>query len=181
MNSDTIDELNIEDNELLNNEWIKEFELYESYYNNDVKNIKISLVYVNENNIVIKVKKLLFLLKEINCLLREEVVDIIKRYSIMDNKKYSLLSILKYNIDLEPIDINHYISEKKIDLYSKYDFLKNVRNIDTIYFNKTISIFQELNELFIFFHCNNNNITINKTKKVFINNKKQEKNTRRKV
>ena len=54
-------------------------------------------------------------------------------------------------------------------------FLQSIKNIDTIKLEKSISLFHDINEIFIIFHEKiykpsfNTNVTNNKTKKVFIN------------
>jgi hypothetical protein len=60
-------------------------------------------------------------------------------------RRYSLLSILKYNITLEPDEIKNFIYSN--EQANEYNFLKPVNNIDAISFEKTINMFQDLNEL----------------------------------
>jgi hypothetical protein len=64
--------------------------------------------------------------------------------------------------------------------------MKPIKNIDAITFDKTINMFQDLNDLiFIFFEKNNvskthSNSTNNVTKKVYLTLKKSKKKTIRK-
>ena len=56
-----------------------------------------------------------------------------------------------------------------------------IKNIDTIKIDKTISMFQDINDIFIIFHQKIYNPlkTYNRTKKIFINSNTKKK-TRRK-
>ena len=64
---------------------------------------------------------------------------------------YTVLSILKYNIDIEPADVAYYI-KNNVEKDETYDFLKSVKNIDAIPLNKSISMFQDLNDIIIIFY-----------------------------
>ena len=65
---------------------------------------------------------------------------------MVDNVNYSIFSLLKYNMTLEPEDIQQYLNTQEYKDDSS--FLKTIKNIDTIFFEKTISSFQDLNSLF---------------------------------
>jgi hypothetical protein len=83
-----------------------------------------------------------------NYISREEIIQILKGSTIDNNKRYSLLSILKYNILLDADEI------KKFLLYSNEErtYLNVVKNIDSISFEKSISMFQDLNDLIFVFY-----------------------------
>jgi hypothetical protein len=138
---------------ILEDDWIKEFEdkdkLYENFYKNDVYFTAIRFIYVNKLNEIEKIKYDNFFMSSPNYILRDEIIGILKRNSIIDDIRYKLLSILKYNIELEPIDI-------PLFLKNKYDsnFLSINKNIDSIKFEQTINTFQDLNELIIVFYEN---------------------------
>ena len=80
---------------------------------------------------------------------REELVGLIKHNTIHNSVKYSLLSLLKYNIDFEPINLKTFLRSKDNHIGSNY--LKSISNIDTIVFEKSISLFHDINNLFIIF------------------------------
>jgi len=175
----------------LDTTWINEFEAlekdYNSYYNEVLTFIYINYVYVNNKNEIINISKEKYLFKKPGLLTREELVGLIKHNTIHNSVKYSLLSLLKYNIDFEPINLKTFLRSKDKRIGGNY--LKSISNIDTIVFEKSISLFHDINNLFIIFidkssPTNNlSNLSLIKhkqmTKKVYIhdyvNNKKRTK------
>jgi hypothetical protein len=137
----------------LDTTWINEFEVlekdYNSYYNEDLTFIYINYVYVNNKNEIINISKEKYLFKKPSVLSREELVGLIKHNTIHNSVKYSLLSLLKYNIDFEPINLKTFLRSKDNHIGSNY--LKSISNIDTIVFEKSISLFHDINNLFIIF------------------------------
>ena len=140
-------------NEYLDDEWINNFdkidELYKDFYKDDVYFVDLNIVYVNRSNEIEKIKQAPFLMSRPNCIKREEILEILKNSSLEDNRKYSLLSILRYNILLEPDEIKEYLLNSNAD---NTNYLSNIKNIDTIYFEKTINMFQDLNEIILIFY-----------------------------
>ena len=92
---------------------------------------------------------------------------------------------------LEPEDIQSYLNSQEYEDNSS--FLKNIKNIDTIFFEKTISSFQDLNSLFFilreksstnekgFETLNNHKNIQTHTKKIYIHkiNSRRKKGTRK--
>jgi hypothetical protein len=144
----------------LDDEWIKNFdeidELYKDFYKDDIFYVNLKIVYINKNSEIEQIKQIPFLMTTPNCINREEVIEILKKYALEDNRKYFLLSILKYNIILEPDEIKYYLLDS-IDT----NYLNIIKNIDTIYFQKTINMFQDLNDLILIFHEKSNEIKKN--------------------
>jgi len=142
------------ENNVLNDDWINKFdkvdELYKDFYKDDVYYVDLKIVYVNRSNEIEKIKKLPFLMSSPNCISREEILGILKKSALEDNRKYSLLSILRYNILLEPYEIKNYLLDYCNDNDTNY--LNIIKNIDTIYFGKTITMFQDLNDLILIFY-----------------------------
>jgi hypothetical protein len=136
----------------LDDDWIRNFEkvdeLYKDYYKEDVYYANLKIIYINRSNEIEKIIQDNFLMSKQNCITREEVLQILKRYSLEDERKYSLLSILRYNILLNNDEIKSYLIENNEDS----DFLKVIKHIDTIYFEKTIHMFQDLNEIILLFY-----------------------------
>jgi hypothetical protein len=135
----------------LNDEWINNFEktdkLYEDYYKDDLYYVNLKFIYLNRENEIEKIKQEPFLMTTPNYILREEILGILKKSINEDNRKYTLMSILRYNFLLEPDDIHFFLKNPE-----EKDFLTIVKNIDTIQFEKTIHMFQDFNDLiFIFF------------------------------
>ena len=171
------------------------------------KQITFTCIYVNNNDKITNVIKEVIVLQNENIVSRQELVDIIKKNSFFLDKRYSVLSILKYNIigkeleneesedeelDLESEDsqssndantITSCISDYDIDFNSSY--LTIIKNIEDIQLENTLPSFQDLNEILILFYDKNNIADINtnktpsfsQTKRVYINRK--NKTTRR--
>lgn len=155
----------------LDDEWIKNFEnndkLYQDFYKDDLYYINLRVIYINRNNEIDKIKNQCYLLKNPNKILNEELLGILKNNSIDNQNKYRLLSILRYNISLDPDDIKNYLIKQDAK-----DYLSIIKNIDTIVFDKSISMFHDLNDLILIFYEKSNEI-INKdikntTKKVYL-------------
>ena len=62
------------------------------------KQITFTCIYVNNDNKITNVIKEVIVLQNENIVSRVELVDIIKKNSFFLDKRYSVLSILKYNI-----------------------------------------------------------------------------------
>lgn len=167
---------------ILDTSWIKEFELldkeYESFYKEDNHFIQLHHIYINKNNEIEKMTQEKLIMKTSNCISREEIIGIIKKNSIFDNKIYSALSILKYNIDIDPMDVKSFLSDTNDDI-----FLSPIKNIDTIPLNQTISMFQDLNDLMIlYYECDKKNKKNKKngTRKIYIQLNNHHKKTNKK-
>lgn len=180
---DKDDEKLLED---LDTSWLEDFEKidseYKSYYNENQLYVRIHLIYVNQNNEIFKIREQKHFFVRPNTISKEELIAIIKTNSLSSNKLYSLLSILKFNIDIQPQDLKSFLKPN----YINDRFLQSIKHIDNIVFDKSISIFHDINALFILFYekytTSNNfqpNLRKNLTKKVFIN-ANANKNTRRK-
>ena len=179
-----MNEEEIEDT-ILDSKWIEDFQSqdkeYEKYYKNDLHHIKLHCIYVNANNEIERIKKEEVHLRSVNYISREEIIGILKRNSISNNKRYSVLSILKYNIDIEPSDVPFFLMDRDSGSSSSSSntFLTSIKNIDAIPLNQSINMFSNLNNLFIVYNekvmleNNNNNTanthTHNTTKKIYIN------------
>ncbi len=149
---------------ILDDEWIQNFEaqdlLYKDFYKENVNYINIRFLYVNnEKSIITHLNNEPFFLKTPNIITKEEIFQLIKlNIKSINNKKYKLSEILKYNFALDVEDVKNYLQ----DIIST-NYISKVNYIDDIIFEKSISMFQDLNEIiFIFTETSNNNL---KTKK----------------
>ena len=165
----------------LDDDWICNFEkndkLYKDFYKDDVYFINLYIVYVNKNHEIEKLKQEIFLMSLPNCVTRNEVLGIIKKNLTDNNINYSLFSILKYNINIDTEDVENFLKVSELERYDD-DFLFTIKNIDSIKFEKTISMFHDLNDLIFIFNeksnetkKGNNNIT----KKVILNSRNKKK------
>jgi hypothetical protein len=163
--------------EELDEGWIKEFEEndknFEIFYSDDVYYVKLHCIYIDKLSNIEKVKEEKIFLNNQNFLSREEMLGILKNHSFQNNIKYSVMSILKYNIDIEPLDIKHFLKSKNAHSSDQYSFLTPIKNIDSITFKKTISMFHDLNNIFIIFYEKDKTHMITRehmTKKVYLSN-----------
>jgi len=201
------------ENELLDDSWIKEFEIidkeYEKLYNSDTFFVNVHFLYINKENVIESIKERKFIMSTPNYIYRDELVGLIKRNYIRNEKKYILLSILKYNFKLLPENLNTFLKEYDAEgeiNNLNFDFFTPVKNIDTIKFEKTIDMFQDLNDIFLVFYEKTNlesNIIQNKyndqnnilksdfytnivknhsyTKRIFLQKSQKKKKTQRKT
>jgi len=182
----------IDDNDQLEDidvSWLEEFDAldkeYKDFYTEELSFIKLHCIYINKNNEIEKISEEKILLRSPGVLSKEEIIGIIKHNVYCNNIKYSLLSILKFNINIDPIYLKTFLKNKhkdknKMELLGN-NFLQSVKNIDTIKFDKCISMFHDLNELCILFYDKHVTTSIhntfetyrhpnytNHTKKIFI-------------
>jgi len=167
-------------NNELNDEWINNFEntdrLYQDFYRDDLYYINLKFIYLNRSNEIEKIKQESFLMSRQNYISREEILGILKKSINDDNRRYSLLSMLRYNITLEPEDI-------KLFLLNKLDnnYLNIIKHIDAVTFEKTINMFQDLNDLiFIFFEKSQELVKVDpnrSTKKIYLGSLSSNKKT----
>lgn len=155
----------------LDDTWIHEFEngdnVYKDFYKDDLCYINVRVIYINRENEIDKLKEESFLMTTLNYIHREEILAILKKHSIDNSKRYTLLSILKYNIILDPEDVKMYLSDN-----TRHEYLTIIKNIDTIVFDKSIHMFQDLNELMLIFYEKSSELQTtnsnNTTKKIYL-------------
>ena len=137
----------------LDDEWIYNFEntdnLYKDFYKDNLYYVHLKIIYVNRENDIDKLKTETFLMSTPNYISREEMLGILKKHSTDNNIKYSLLSILKYNIVLDTDQVNSYLKYTDNEMEN---YLNVIKHIDAISFDKSISMFHDLNELIFIFY-----------------------------
>jgi hypothetical protein len=181
---------NNEDNDIaeLDTTWITNFEEmekdYNNYYTEDLSFIRVNYIYVNKNSEIINISEEKYLFKKPGILYKEELIGLIKRHTVHNSIKYSLLSLLKFNIDFEPIHLKTFI--RTTDKNVGKQFLQSLTNIDNIVFEKSITLFHDINNLYIIFmdktddssdSINNHNYISHRhktTKKIYINSLRKQ-------
>lgn len=150
--------------------WIEEFEKidnqYEIFYNEDVTFVQLRYIYIDRLNTIQTIKEEKIIIKKQNILSREELIGILKKNCFHNNTRYTVLSILKYNLELNPIDIKHFLTSDECPNY-----LSIVKHIDDITLKKTITMFQDLNDIIILFYEKNS--SLNQTKRVTFSSHKK--------
>jgi len=159
-------------NNELDNDWITQFEntdnLYKEIYKDKLYYTNIYSIYINVNNEIDKINNETLLLSKPNCITREEISRILKNNKLnKKHNKYSLSSILKYNISLDNDEIIPFLKcdVKDLEYYNK-KFLTAITNIDAIFFENTIAMFHDLNDVFFLFNETPNKVK-NTTKRHF--------------
>ena len=145
----------IEDYEFaeLDTSWISKFEEnekdYNNYYTEELSFVRVNYIYVNKSNEIINISEEKCIFKMPGVLSKEELIGLIKRNTTHNSIKYSLLSILKFNIDFEPIHLKTFVRSPDIHIGNQY--LQSLTNIDTIMFEKSIMLFHDINNIYIIF------------------------------
>lgn len=175
-NIDEVDEIDKDINETIDTSWLEELENldkeYKDYYTEELTVVKIHCIYVNKDNEIEKLLEDKLILKTPGLLSKEEIVSLIKHNMICNHVKYSLLYILKFNINLDPIYLKTFIKSKDKLSTIGNQFLRSVKNIDTIKFDKSISMFHDLNDLLIIFYNKGSDVPDHNrcgTRKIYIN------------
>lgn len=173
-------------NDLVNNildvDWINEFEhddrYYTMFYQEVIKSIKVSLLYINKNNEIVKISEQLLSLHTENKITKEELLGLVKNNEYMDAIKYRLVNILVYNMALNHDDLRHFLHSS-----SKYDFLTSLKTIDTYELQSTINCLQSVNNIFIIYNEDSQETKpkqmINNTKRVRFDVNTTHKKTKR--
>ena len=164
--------------EEFDNSWIEQFELsemeYSSFYKEKIESIKLNYIYVDENNQIDCINQENFLVEN-GKIDKDKIIDIIRINRNRGKMKYKLISILKYNITLEPDHIKNYINDDEFN----DDFLSKIDVLQDVYFKDTINLFHDLNCLyFIFCDKKSRENKTKLTKKILLqlsNNKKYKK------
>jgi hypothetical protein len=159
--------------DILDNKWITNFEkedkLYQDFYIDDNYFVHLHFIYIQKNMEIEKIREETFFMKTPNIISREEIIGLLKKNAFINNQKYSIFSLLKFNIHLKPQDIPFFLQNPTNT--STEDFLKPIKNIDAVTFDKTISMFQDLNTLYFIYVENMKmdvNIKKNLTKKIYL-------------
>ena len=156
----------------LDDSWIVEFENidneYKNFYKENIHSVKVRYLYINKNNCLEKIKEETIILKKENVISKEEIITILKKNNTLNDNKYSLLNLLKYNIDLEPIQLKKFLKQNL-----ETNYLTSIKTIEEIYFKPIIYMFQDLTDLFILFYESNSKSNSNSnsktlTKKILI-------------
>ena len=133
----------------------------------------MNILYVDKHNNIEKVSEDVFTMRNPNMISREDIIGLIKKKSTINSIDYSLLSIIKYNITLNPEEMREFLKTPTFDYYNDI-FFTTLKHIDTIVFDKTIITFQDLNTLFFIFYEKDKekdrvrSSNMNTTKKIYL-------------
>jgi hypothetical protein len=144
-------------------QWIEDFQIdeekYSMFYPDEVEEITVSILYINNKKQIEKISEKKIKLEKNNEIQRNELITMIKQNEKMDKRKYKILSILVYNFTLQGDELKNFLKDGE-----KYDFMTNLKNIDSYQLESTIGCMHDLNNLFLFFYEENENDTIDANK-----------------
>jgi hypothetical protein len=164
----------------LDTNWISEFEIedaeYKQFYKEKIKSIKIYILYVNKQQELFHIKKETCPIKD-TILSKKHLIDILNQHKTYQNKNYTPLSILKYNITLNPDNINNYLLESQ-ETSAVDDFLSAETSIESIPWFDSILFLHNINSLYIVYREKWKS-KHNSTKKIYISKKLNRKRTKK--
>lgn len=128
--------------------WINDYEAdekcYSMFYPEPASEIKVNIIYTNKKNEIEKISEKMIYLPTENVIKKEDLLRVIKNTNTIDNVKYSLISILVYNITLDHRELKSFLTDA-----SKYEFITNLKNIEDYELQSTINYLQDLNTVYI--------------------------------
>jgi len=120
-----------------------------NYCREPVTDIQIYSLYINKNSYIDKITRKKHNIID-NVLTRDAVLGIIQNNKRMDSKKYKLMDVLLYHVDLEPQHIQTYSQTNNIPASSK-SFFKVLPIVDEIHIPHSIFIFHSLSSVFFMY------------------------------
>ena len=181
-------DLDHDENTILDTQWMQTFKeedkIYKDFYKDDIWYIQLRFVYVNLENEIDCVREEMFLMSKPNRILEEELFQILKNSSTLNGQRYSLISILRYNLLLEPAQVKQYLRTSKGESENREkEYLSVVTHLNDIVFGRTISMFQDLNDLvFVFCEKPKESTTpssSSSTKRVYLKSRRLKKTIRK--
>ena len=165
----------------LDTSWLDEFENldkeYKDYYTEELLFIRCHFVYINKTGEIEKIREQTVHLSTPGVIKKEELLTMITHNMVSNDVKYRLLSILKYNINFDPLHLRTFLKPKNDIIGSS--FLSQIDTIDTIKLDKSISMFHDINDIFILFCEKDNTVErvdrFTKKRNVNANNKTKRK------
>ena len=160
-------EIEKENDELFDTNWINEYEKNEIYYSMFYpevnKSLKVNILYVNKKKELEKIRETTINLLHDNLITKQEWIKLVKDNNKIDKEKYKLVSILVYNFELRDEELKNFFKYSKqnrenivhgceLDEFNnKYDYMKNLTTIDDFHLSSTINCLQSVNNAFIIF------------------------------
>jgi len=155
----------ISDDSDIDETWINEFkkneEVYDDFYKDKVEQIKLFYLYVSSTNNVESIKKDSIQLDTDGILKKNKIIELILQHQNYNSIKYKLLSLIRFNMDIEPEQIKEFVYTTNKDKPSQ--FITSEKYLNDIKYSDTIHIFQDLNCLYFIFYEEKSKITNTKT------------------
>lgn len=141
--------------------WIKNFKHQDKKLTSSLFDIKLIFLYISKNNELEYIKEGSTYILQSPFFDKKDIIKNIKENAVIHKKKYKLLSLLKFNIDIDTENLEDFLSENHNN-----DYMSNLTNLDNIEFNNSSKMFNDLNNLFFIFYEQPNIRTNNTTKKI---------------
>jgi hypothetical protein len=159
------------EDEHLDTSWFDNFKAEEDSYNDfypaPLTAVALFLLYV-KNKELIAVDTQTCFLDETGCLTRDRLLALVKHCQIREHVHYKLVDILRYNIDLQPEEIQNFVSDPVSDR-----FLTAEKYLEDIHYQASIGMFQDLNALY-FIYTTEAALPTTQTKRITWRPKKQK-------
>ena len=157
-------------------DWLKKADeeegIYDDFYPEEVDVIQIFFMYVNKNNNLISMKNERLMIRN-GTLDKFNLSVIIKKNKKHNGLNFEPMSILKYNIDLSPQEVNNYVK-----FTDDFNFLSSEKNIQDLNWRESIPLFKDMNSLHILYYQVDKNYKRNQTKRIKL---KKQRKTRKKT
>ena len=172
----------------LDTSWIDDYEdiekKYEMFYKENIASINVIMIYVNDKLEIEKISQRDLDLNTYNVISKDEILDLVNTNSSVGDIKYSLLSLLTYNINLGHSDLKQFL-ESDIESASGGEFLHSLTSLQDIKLNPSIQLFQDINSLVVVYYEKsskppNSKTKHSTTKKVYIHTKSLPRNKKTK-
>ena len=138
----------------LDDSWINELENIEKdndiFYKEPTNFITVCFLYIHNNDLK-KIKKNIIDLESPGKLDKETLIHIINENKVCNNTKYSLSTILKFNINIDPEHIKNFVIDDE-PLPNDENIFSKIKNIDDIMWDDSITMFESLNTLFLIYN-----------------------------
>lgn len=108
----------------------------------DLLSINCFFIYVNKDRLLHNLEKKQIDLSIPNTLLKNELYSLVKNNNYIENKKYRLNYLLKYNFN---------INEKDLKNMENFCFLDTIDILNDISFHPTVEVMKDINSLFFVF------------------------------
>jgi hypothetical protein len=167
------------EDEHLDTSWFDNFKAEEDSYNDfypaPLTAVALFLLYV-KNKELIAVDTQTCFLDERSCLTRDHLLPLVKECQIRELVHYKLTDILRYNIDLQPEEIQNFVKDPVSDNTKGHvsgRFLTSEKYLEDIHYQASIGMFQDLNALY-FIYTTEAALPTTQTKRITWRPKKQK-------
>ena len=121
---------------------------FDDFYKEKSENIEMFFLYVNHNDELETVNTTNYILDVNSRIPKDQLINIIRENREKNGKKYRLMTLLKYNVTVEPEDVIHMLG---VNNDEGSTFITSEGYNRDIHFSDTVCILQNLNSLYFIF------------------------------